>query len=383
MYADVKPELILWACERSGYSMDILEKKFSKLSAWIEGSAKPTLKQLENFANSTHAPIGFFFLSEPPVEVLPLPDFRTLAGEHLRKPSPNLLDTIYICQQRQEWYREYAKINGMDPLDFVGSIKSFEDVQIIAEKICNKLGFDVDKRKKMISWESALSHFIEKVEDSGILVMRSGVYLNNNYRHLDVEEFRGFSLSDKLAPLIFINGADTKAAQMFTLAHEVAHIWLGLSGVTDAQLSIVSKNSIERWCNAVAAEVLVPISSIEKEFNSDENIKKEMVRLAKFYKVSTLVVLRRIYDLGAISQDKFRIEYGNELERLKLFTENKGSGGGDFYANQKYKISGSFAKALLISTLEGNTLHRDAFKLLGFSKFSTFRELGARLGVII
>ncbi|HRZ79045.1 MAG TPA: ImmA/IrrE family metallo-endopeptidase, partial [bacterium] len=363
MYADVKPELILWACERSGYSMDILEHKFSKLSAWIEGSAKPTLKQLENFANSTHAPIGFFFLSEPPVEILPLPDFRTIANGYLRKPSPNLLDTIYICQQRQEWYREYAKMNGMNPLDFVGSFKEFENIQIVAEKIRNKLEFDVEKRKKLTSWESALSHFIEKVENSGILVMRSGVYLNNNYRHLDVEEFRGFSISDKLAPLIFINGADTKAAQMFTLAHEVAHIWLGVSGVTDTQPSSFSGSSVEKWCNAVAAEILVPVSSIEKEFNSDENLKKEMSRLAKFYKVSTLVILRRIYDIGAISQDKFRIEYKNELERLKSFADSKGSGGGDFYANQKYKISSSFAKALLISTLEGNTLHRDAFKL--------------------
>lgn len=383
MYADVKPELILWACERSGYSMDILEHKFSKLSAWIEGSAKPTLKQLENFANSTHAPIGFFFLSEPPVEILPLPDFRTIANGYLRKPSPNLLDTIYICQQRQEWYREYAKMNGMNPLDFVGSFKEFENIQIVAEKIRNKLEFDVEKRKKLTSWESALSHFIEKVENSGILVMRSGVYLNNNYRHLDVEEFRGFSISDKLAPLIFINGADTKAAQMFTLAHEVAHIWLGVSGVTDTQPSSFSGSSVEKWCNAVAAEILVPVSSIEKEFNSDENLKKEMSRLAKFYKVSTLVILRRIYDIDAISQDKFRIEYKNELERLKSFADSKGSGGGDFYANQKYKISSSFAKALLISTLEGNTLHRDAFKLLGFSKFSTFKELGARLGVMI
>jgi len=383
MYAKINPALLIWAVKRSGKSIDSLKNKFPEISEWIEGVTAPTLKQLESFANSTYAPIGFFFLPEPPVETLPLPDFRTLAGEHLQNPSPNLLDTIYICQQRQEWYKEYAKMNGMKPLDFIGSVKEFEDIQVVAEKIRNKLGFDVEKRKKLASWESALSHFIEKVENSGILVMRSGVYMNNNYRHLDVEEFRGFSLSDNLAPLIFINGADTKAAQMFTLAHEVAHIWLGLSGVTDAQLSIVSKSRVERWCNAVAAEILVPVSSIEKEFNPDENLKKEMARLAKFYKVSTLVILRRIYDLGAISQDKFRIEYRSELERLKSFVDSKGSGGGDFYANQKYKISSSFAKALLISTLEGSTLHRDAFKLLGFSKFSTFKELGARLGVII
>jgi Zn-dependent peptidase ImmA (M78 family) len=379
LYVDVNPEILKWACDRSGKAEDALKKSFPKVSEWLNGEKKITIKQLEKFAKATYTSVGFFFLSEPPEEKLPLPDFRTVANKYVGNPSPNLLDTVYICQQRQEWYREYAKTNGEEPLKFVGSVQVSSEVIETAAKIRKKLNFEVENRSKMTNWESALSYFIENVEESGILVMRNGVYLNNNFRHLDVEEFRGFSISDEFAPLIFINGADTKAAQIFTLAHEVAHIWLGISGVTDAHLSSFSRNRTEKWCNSVAAEILVPVSSIKKEFSEKEYLRNELNRLATFYQVSTLVILRRIFDIGAISKDEFWILFKTELERLKSF--KKKGGGGDFYKTQKFRVSANFARALLVSTLEGRTLHRDAFKLLGFSKLSTFRELGSFYGV--
>jgi Zn-dependent peptidase ImmA (M78 family)/transcriptional regulator with XRE-family HTH domain len=380
MYAEIKPALFIWACKRSGKSFESLLKKFPKLSVWMEGNENPTLKQLEKFAKSTYTPVGYFFLEKPPVEKLPLPDFRTIGNEYVSNPSPHLLDTIYLCQQRQEWYRDYLKMNGMKPRSFPRSVQTTDNIIKTAYKIRTELGFDIEKRNKFPTWKASLSHFIELVEKSGILVMRSGVYLNNNYRHLDVEEFRGFSISDDYAPLIFINGADTKAAQMFTLAHELVHIWLGKSGVTDATPALFSENKTEKWCNSVAAEILVPYDIIKNEYDQNSTLNKELNRLAKYFKVSTLVILRRIFDTGIISQNQFRNEYKKELDRLKSLS--KKSGGGDFYVNQKYKVSSNFARALLISTLEGHTLHRDAFKLLGFSKLSTFRELGARLGVM-
>ena len=291
-----------------------------------------------------------------------------------------MLDTIYMCQQRQEWYHDYARSMGEEPLSFVGSASIKDDVIKTAAKMRQFIGFDIDERKRMPTWTDALRKFIDQVDSIGIMVMCSGVVMNNNYRHLNPEEFRGFAMTDKLAPLVFINGADTKAAQMFTLAHEIAHIWLGQSAVSDVQASWISNHRVERWCNQVAAEFLVPLDLIKHDFQKNADLQDELNRLARRFKVSTLVILRRIYDAGGITFNKFQQIYQMELERL-ISIVAKG-GGGNFYLTQAARVSKRFARALIANTLEGQTLHRDAFRMLGFSKLTTFHELGQSLGVI-
>ena len=248
-----------------------------------------------------------------------------------------------------------------------------------ADTIRHTLGFDVEARRQMPTWTDALRHFIDQADKLGILVMCSGVVLNNNRRHLDPEEFRGFAMADNLAPLVFINGADTKAAQMFTLAHELAHIWIGQSAVSDAQARLLPNMGVENWCNRVAAELLVPLAVLRTEYNRSAELGKEVSRLARHFKVSTLVILRRIHDAGGLTQDELWQAYDQELARLRAIS--KGSGG-DFYLTQAARVSKRFARALVISTLEGQTLHRDAFRMLGFSKLQTFHELGRSLGVM-
>ena len=210
--------------------------------------------------------------------------------------------------------------------------------------------------------------------------MSSGVVLNNNRRRLDPREFRGFAMVDEFAPLVFINGADSKAAQMFTLAHELAHLWLGVSAVSDAEPSEVPTQEIERWCNRVAAELLVPIRALREELRRRANLDEEVSRLARAFKVSTLVILRRVYDARALSRDEFNTAYEAELTRLQQVAK---SSGGDFYLTQAARVSKRFARALVASTLEGQTLYRDAFHMLGISKVETFHELGRNLDVRI
>ena len=374
----VNPELLRWARERSGRSAERLAGMFPKLEAWERGEAKPTLKQLEQFAKATFTPVGYLFLQQPPAEGVPIPDFRTIASTPTGRPSPDLLDTIYLCQQRQEWYRDFARTMGEAPLGLVGSARVTDDVVTAAATMRGVLGFNLDERRRLPTWTEALRWFIDQADGLSILVMVSGVVGSNNRRRLDPEEFRGFALAEPLAPLVFVNGADTKAAQMFTLAHELAHVWLGETAVSDAQASEAPQHDVERWCNQIAAELLVPLASLRETYDRTAALDAEVDRLARRFNVSTLVILRRIHDAGGLSRQQFWDAYEAELERLRAIP--RGSGG-DFYRTLGARAGKTFARALVISTLEGRTSFTEAFRLLGFKKMATFRELGQSLGV--
>jgi len=376
---DVKPDLLRWARERSGFEVDTLAHRFPQLGAWERGEAQPTFKQLEAYAKATHTPIGFLFLQQPPVERVPIPDFRTMAGKRFVRPSPDLLETIYLCQHRQDWYRDFARTTGEPPHDFVGSARRNADVVAVAAKIRQRLGIDLEERRRLPTWEAALRKLIDQADAIGLLVMVSGVVGSNNRRKLDPEEFRGFALVDELAPLVFVNGSDSKAAQMFTLAHELAHIWLGETAVSDSQASHFPEDEVERWCNQVAAEILVPLDAVRAEHKRKAPAREEAQRLARHFKVSTLVMLRRIHDAGGLNRTQFWQIYQEELARILAIS--KASGGGDFYLTLGARAGKTFARALVTSTLEGRTPFTEAFRLLGFRKMSTFDELGRSLGV--
>ena len=377
----VKPELLKWARVRAGIDVDQLarNRKFSKYREWENGEVQPTLKQLEDFAKKTHAPIGYFFLPEPPEESIPIDDFRTIGGSSLGgEASPDLLDTLDLCQERQEWYRDHLLAEGGSRLSFVDSVTLDDDIESVAEHIRSTLGFDLEERAALQNWTDALRCFITQANEVGVLVMVNGVVGNNPHRKLDPEEFRGFALVDNIAPLIFINGADTKAAQMFTLAHELAHIWLGQTALSDSRPNSMPSNRTESWCNKVAAELLVPLAVLHEEYRKSRELSGELTRLARRFKVSKLVVLRRIFDARGLNREQFQEAYRTELGKLRKFSA---SGGGNFYATEITRVGERFARAIIASTLEGRTLYRDAFHLLGFSKLDTFKNLADRLNV--
>jgi Zn-dependent peptidase ImmA (M78 family) len=380
MQVDVSPELLRWARERSMIERDVLEHRFPKLHAWEARESRPTMRQLEDFANATHTPVGYFFLPQPPEERVPIPDFRTVGGGRIRRPSADLLDTIYICQQRQEWYRDFARLSGAAPLEFAGSATIDSDVVSTAAQMRRMLHFDIDERRSLASWTDALRRFIELADAAGVMVMVSGVVGSNNRRRLDPDEFRGFTLADDLAPLVFINGSDSKAAQMFTLAHELAHVFLGQSGVSDERPSVAGTGDVERWCNALAAELLVPLEILRRDYDRSADAPVEMQRLARRFKVSTLVALQRMADAGGLNGEEFRELYNAELQRLAQLPRG---GGGNFYMTLGARASKRFTRALVVSTLEGRSSYTEALRLLGFKKMSTFRELGQTLGLVV
>jgi Zn-dependent peptidase ImmA (M78 family)/transcriptional regulator with XRE-family HTH domain len=379
----VKPEMLVWARERAGLETNDLERRFPKINAWETEEIQPTIKQLEDFARAVHVPFGYLFLPAPPDEPLPIPDFRTVDGRGVRRPSPELLDMIYACQERQGWYKEFSLTTRQPEAEFVGSARLQDRAVAVAASMAETLGFDLEARATCQTWEEALRLFIAQADSIGVLVMVSGVVLSNNNRKLDPEEFRGFALADRRAPLIFVNGSDSKSAQMFTLAHELAHLWLGSTAVSDASAAPNGGHRREEvWCNAVAAELLVPLEALRDDLRQDETVENAIGRLTRRYKVSSLVILRRLLDAGWLDRAAFDETWAAERARLRALAE-RGGGGGDFYRTTLSRVSRRFARALVESTLEGQTLYRDAFRMLGVAKTETFNHIGQEVGVLV
>ena len=375
----VNPELLRWARHRAGLGRSEFPARFKKLPDWETGRLQPTLRQLEDFARKVHVPVGTLLLDEPPEEPVPIPDFRTVGSGTLPQPSPNLLDSIYLCQERQAWYQDYLRSMGAEPLDFVGSLTASSDTQSAAEAMRDKLRITVDGRLEHRTLQKALSACIASAESAGVLVMVSGVVGSNTGRKLDPWEFRGFALADPLAPLVFVNGRDAKSAQMFTLAHELAHLWLGTSAVSN--LPSPSAPGIRReetWCNSVAAEFLVPLAAIEREMRSNEPSDEATMRLARHFKVSTLVVLRRLLDLGRINRESFEASWSREVAGSESLPR---SGGGDFYRTAFARLSRSFTRAVIADTLEGRTRYTDAFRMLAVRNPATIDRMASELGL--
>ena len=362
----VRPELFRWARERSRLSADALTEWFPSYPAWESGQAKPTLRQLEELAKRTFTPLGYFFLPAPPDDSLTIPDFRTLKDQPLRRPSPNLLETVQTMQRRQSWMREFLIDQGQPPLPFLGSATLQADPTEVAARIRAVLGMEEDWAGQLATWSDAFRALRAAVEQAGILVASNGVVGNNPHRKLDPQEFRGFILMDEHAPLVFINGADGKAAQMFTLAHELGHLWLGRGGLFNLVSLQPADVDVEQFSNRVAAEFLIPARALHGFWAEAAQTLEPFQTLARRFKVSPIVAARRALDLGLIDKPSFFAFYElyQEDERRKTALKQTG---GDFYATQDVRLGKRFAHAVVRAAKEGRLLYRDAYHLTGLS----------------
>ena len=383
--AIVKPEMITWARERAGKSFeDLLHKKeLKKLPQWEKGEDLPTIRQLSCLAKAVHVPLGRLYTDDTSEQNPPLPDFRTTTKTK-KSISLDLSDTLDICQERFQWYAVYCKANNLTKKKFVGSAKLTDKPSEIAKKINNKIGFEIENRKGGNSYEGALRDFINKTTEAGILVMKSGIVGSNTNRPLNPDEFLGFAFADSYAPLIFINGADYKSRQIFTLAHELAHIWLGKGGISDAdgrqrfKTSSSFSHNIERWCDNVATEILVPANHFKELIKDQKFSPKLLEELRKQYKVSRLMMLRRFLDVGKIKRNVFETKWNQEIKTLKSIKTTRKVAGGNFYDSTISRVSKPFARAVIISTLEANTTYLKGSRLLGLKNINTFQKLAEK-----
>jgi Zn-dependent peptidase ImmA (M78 family) len=376
----VTGDVLKWAVQRSGIGTERVHHLFPDWDAWIAGKKQPTLKQIEAVSRVTHTPVGFFYLSEPVTVTAPIPDFRRMATQERRELSPDLIDVIHSCQLRQSWYREDLASEGVAPLSFVGSVTTNDDVLETAAKIRTALSLSDNESSRVRTFTDMLRLLRQRIEDNGVLVFISGIVGSDTHRTLDPAEFRGFALTDEYAPVVFVNGADTKAAQIFTLIHEYTHVWLGSSALSDVG-PLPGDNTTEAWCNRVAAEVLVPIGQLWIQRQPEVSLQDEITHLARVFKVSTLVVLRRLFDAGVLDHSVYYNAYDRELERLLHIEPRRTDSGGDFYNSTLVRTGNRFARAVLSSAWEGRTSFTEAMRMLGIRNMSTLRSLSSRLAV--
>jgi len=368
------------AVQRSGIGNERLYRLFPNWGAWLNGEKQPTLKQIEDIARATHTPVGFFYLPKPVNLEIPIPDFRKISSSERKTPSPDLLDVIHIAQLRQSWYRDHAKSEGMLALPFVGSVTTRDDPNAVAAQIRASLTLSAGDSAALRSFSDMVRMLREKVEAAGVMVFISGIVGSNTHRTLDPTEFRGFAISDEYAPIVFVNGGDTKAAQIFTLIHEYVHIWLGSTALSDADL-VNSENAIETWCNKVSAEVLVPLKALSDQYEPEVEFHEEMLQLARYFKVSTLVIIHRLFDAGLLNEHTYHSVYDEEFDRLLNIEPKQLGSGGDFYNNTLMRTGHRFAMAVLSSAWEGKTSFTDAMRMLGIKNIQTLRSMSQRLAV--
>ena len=369
--AFVTPKLIEWARRRYNLSPAAAAAKINvrsisaeRISAWEAADSHPTFPQARNLAAKLHVPFGFLFLSEPPSLAIPLPDLRTVTGEPLAEPSPDFVDLTYDVLRKQGWFREYRESIGAEPLPFIGRFSLGADPKEIAADMATVLRVDARMRNEATSWEEFLRRFIRQAEAAGVLVIRSGVVEMNNTRPVSVEEFRGFAISDHLAPLVFVNGQDAKAAQIFTLAHELAHLWVGESGISNPNFQAApgeQVNQIDRLCDKTAVELLVPEADFLLRWNEDETIKDNLEDLAHHYRVSAITILRRALETTSVTRSEFGQTYTEITEEPQ--PPRRGEGG-NFYYNLLARNSTTFTATVVTAVAAGQVTEHDAARLL-------------------
>ena len=358
----VNENIITWALARAGYDVTDFSRKYPnlKVDRWLHGERQRTVKQLEDFSKKVHVPFGYLFLDEPPNETIGFPFFRTGHLAPSYQVSPNVYDTILDLSRRQDWLREYLQQLEVEQLDYVGRFDVHTPVDRFVQDLRKTLNLKAGWTLACPTWEDTLNVLIDAIERIGIIVVQNGVVGNNTHRSIPVNECRGFVLVDDYVPFLFVNNSDAKAAQLFTLVHELAHVWLGQSAGFNQDQLLPADDPIESLCDRVAAEFLVPANILRGVWTGIEDIRLLSTR----FKVSTVVIARRALDLGMISKAQFFAFYNQYMEAVRTKKE-KSSGGGDFYRTNKRRVSPIFASYVDSAVKSGAITYQDAFKLTG------------------
>jgi Zn-dependent peptidase ImmA (M78 family)/DNA-binding XRE family transcriptional regulator len=364
----VNPKSLRAARDRAGLSTasvaERLQQTETKIEKWEAGDARPTFVQARRLATVLHAPFASLFTDPGSVEPVDLPDLRTIGGR--RTHARFTIDLVEVYQDalfKQGWVAEERR-EEKAPLQFVGAGRRERNPKIGAEALRALLNLDLEARESCRQPEDLLRLLIQRAEAAGVLVLRSSTVGSNTHRPLDVEEFRGFAISDPHAPLVFINTADAKVAQVFTFVHELAHLWRAETGVSRPDIEHSSRvhAEAEEFCDAVAAECLVPADELVPAWSKTASLAVNADTLRRRFKVSGLVVARRGRDLGLTSQREYALYAAEQMQRTP---KNASDSGPSFLVMVRLRNGNVITDMVVRGIRAGRLLYRDAAMLLG------------------
>ncbi|MFH0411283.1 ImmA/IrrE family metallo-endopeptidase [Corynebacterium sp. L4756] len=375
VHVPIQPTVFDWARTKIALTDEELVKKFPKFKQWESGEAEPTLKQAREFAKLAHIPFGRLLMSEPSGEDVGVPDFRTVRNRYVDDISPNLREVIVSAQNRLGWYSDFSLEVGVEPPEIVGLVPQASNPSEVARLAREHLGLG---HSNAIPGRDKVSALVGVIEESGILVSRNSIVGNATNRPLDVEEFRGFTLLDDGFGLIFVNTRDAKAAQLFSLAHELGHIVRGQAGISDDSDQV----SIESWCNRFASAFIAPEALVRKHFDAEQSVLDNTNGMAVKVGLSREALVLRLVEIGLAAQ-------GDANELIPLFrasstaTDSKKSKGGPSRpVLVKSRVGKRFFKSVVNATKAGMLPEQDAARFLGAANYDSFQKLIATNGAV-
>ena len=382
VHVDIKAEIIIWALSQTD-NEKLGSKLIDNIAQWLDGTKTPTFSQIEDFSKKSNIPLGYFFLQTPPEEQIALLEYRTIDSVQLANPSRNLIDTIHEMESVQDWMKNYRVDLGYDKLQVVGSMKDVNEAKLIADRIRSDLDLDEAWYEESSDIRNSFKRIRSKLEENGVLVMMNGIVGKNTHRPLDIDEFRAFAIMDEWAPLIFINAADSQAARLFSLLHEVAHIWIGMDDFFNDRYSHTENVSfIEVLCNAVAGEILVPNNIFKRKWNEFVGKEKDSLKIeliSKYFCCGESVIARKALDNKKISDSMYRQVIQTAIDHYRDVKENNVSTGGNYYNTMGSRLDGCFVRALCESISMGRTSYTEAYRLTDTSS-KTFSAVVQGLG---
>lgn len=386
--AYITPKVLQWARESARMPLEKAAAKVSvsveRLKEWEDGTDQPTIKQAQTLAKAYKRPFALFFLPEIPRDFQPLQDFRSKGSKELTTSSIFIIREI---QLKQAWISDVYAENNENPLPFVGRFSIKDDPALVARDILNELRIEPANYNS----DNPIKEWIDAAESKGIFISRTS-FIHSRLK-LDFDELQGFAISDKYAPFVFVNSDDWNAPQLFTLVHELAHIWIAETGISnEIEPGIESKTKfhpVELFCNEVAANALIP-KIIINGFN--QNIfanAKEVFKVAKTLGVSSFAFLVRALNLNLISpriynklKDEAEIEFAayviREAEKKAKQKKSVKPGGPNYFLLQLNRNSRLFTQTVLDAFRGGNIEPTTASNLLNV-QVNKFQLLEAQI----